>query len=35
MIRYLIEPSNRLFVKGCGFLCFEKKYGQKYWGKYK
>ena len=30
MMRYSIEPRFRKYVKGCGFLSFAKKCGNKY-----
>ena len=29
-MRYLIEPKDRRFVKGYGFLSFDRNFGNKY-----
>ena len=29
-MRYLLEPNYRRYVKGCGFLSFARKSGDKY-----
>ena len=33
-MRYSIEPKNRIYVKGYGFLSFAKKMGKHLSGKY-
>ena len=29
-MRYSLEPTYRIYVKGYGFLSFERKFGHKY-----
>ena len=29
-MRYSLEPTYRRYVKGCGFLSFPRKFGDKY-----
>ena len=33
-MRYSIEPKNRIYVKGCGFLSFAKNMGKNVSNKY-
>ena len=31
MMRYSVQPRDRIFVKSYGFLSFAKNLGKKYW----